>query len=731
MKRLLRLIFVLWLLVSTSALAGLLYLPTWLEGRILHALEEMGFPESTVTVASVRLDSATLTNIGIGADKKLSAQAIEIKFDPLSLFHKSIESITITGLDYQARWKDGKWDLGPLSSYKMTSEITGNAAWTLRQLKIVKSHFLLLLEDEPYLVPFGSKVDLTELQSGSISGNLLAMMPHPAVKGFISIHANAKVADRNLLISLDSQSNITATRIRHPSIPDTQAKLRLSDDSSFITVPLDQPGQWHFIAPRIQFIFQAGQNAVGLFAGKVEADGRHAAAEWEAAQTTFVDWKGIKADVATLKGRIEAEYASGQEILWKHNVQADLHDVQMTPAQVTIARLHGEFPGRFQMETVQWRNRDIPSITGNIDSSGGGIHITADCKPHDALPVKLAATVDASGAQFSAKLPPTELVDSRLIATLLPALQDLDIDGGIAATIDGEYKRDQLSARGRIDFEDATVQIHRWDVTAYGVGGSIIFDDLLKARTGPTQILTADRVKIGSIRLTDAQAEFQINSPTRVLLEQISCTIGDYGSLAAHAISIDTADFNIDTELYIENLNLGDWMSVLTQEKLSATGEIYGRVPVKYRPAEKKLELGNGYLYSGPEGGSLHVNEPRKIVDLLSQYDPRFAEGGQLQPVRIQAQEALDAFDYSLFRFDLAPEAGGGHMLRIETRGKGRAKPDGDKPLEIGSLVVNVHNFQQAVNAFMIGKLQLTPDQSVDRMLDRFFQNSSGQETKP
>jgi hypothetical protein len=364
--------------------------------------------------------------------------------------------------------------------------------------------------------------------------------------------------------------------------------------------------------------------------------------------------------------------------------------------------------------------RDWGGVKGRIETAGDALKLTGLWKPHEALPVKLSATVRGDGtADFGAELEPRELVDSRAIGSIVPGLGEIEIDGGMAGKVAGQWRDRKLQATGRIDLEDATVQARRWDVSAVGVRGSIVIDDLFAGRSAPEQTLTGRWLQIGAVTLGEPTIRFRIDSPRRGLLEHISCKAGASGRLSASAVNLDLDDPNIQTDLWAEDVNLGDWLSVLTQEKIGATGQVYGRLPIRYRPSQRSLDLSGGFLYSKPEGGTLRVGEPGKLVDLLGQWDPRFARGGELEQVRDQAAASLRDYDYALFRFDLVPE-GAGQTLRIETRARRQSGPDA--PV-VGSLVVNVRRFDQAVHLFMNGQLKLTPDQSVDRMLERFFQN--------
>jgi hypothetical protein len=231
------------------------------------------------------------------------------------------------------------------------------------------------------------------------------------------------------------------------------------------------------------------------------------------------------------------------------------------------------------------------------------------------------------------------------------------------------------------------------------------------------QRLRVERFQQGRITLTDGLIMFRIEAPDRLFIERTQWTVGDGGRVAAHAIRYDRDRPLVETELFIDDLNLEDWLSVLTQEQVSATGRLYGRVPLRVGVRESRYQVafGEGFLYSTAPSGTLRIPAAAGVSQMLAQADPRFATDSELVAVRQRLAAALTDFEYSIFRFDLIPQEDRTVTLRVRTSGKGRG-PQGQ---EIGSLTVNVNNFGQAANIALFGQWLL--GEGLEQRLEEFF----------
>lgn len=377
--------------------------------------------------------------------------------------------------------------------------------------------------------------------------------------------------------------------------------------------------------------------------------------------------------------------------------------------------------GRFNVERLLWDESELTGPSGTLAIADGQATLTGHWQPTLPTPITLTGHADAGSLKLVAELKHAEIVDPLLLSRAIPALSGWEIDGGLAGRVELSYDGRIWQPLASLELDDLAVRSREYDAQLSGINGTLTVDRFSPPLTPPSQRLTIDRFDMGELQLTEGSVGFRIESSREVLIERMRWSLGEESEFRVHGFRFNLDDTEIQTDIFVEQMNMNDWLAVLTDEAVSGTGQLHGRIPVIFRPhaPRNKLVLGDGFLYTNPGSGTLRVRDPQMVSNLLNQADRRFESDAAGRELRDQTVQALTDFEYSMVTFDLV-EAEDDVMLRIETRGKGR---HGGQPLEIGSLVINVRGFGDAVNLAMF--VSLSRQQAVDRALDTFFKRAT------
>jgi len=376
----------------------------------------------------------------------------------------------------------------------------------------------------------------------------------------------------------------------------------------------------------------------------------------------------------------------------------------------------GAATGRFKVERIRYGGDEFPPLAGELAWASDALHLSAQWAMIEQAIVNLGVTAGAEGVVVKADMPRTTIVDYDALGRRFSALRDYEIDGTFALDAQLAYRFGRLDPRIRLDMADASIRSNELDLAATGVDGTVTIDSLAPLTTDGGQRLSIRKFRSGKLLLTDGQLAFRLQRDGSVFVERTQWSLDGKGVLTVHAFTYNPDKVAIQTEVFIDDLNLGHWLSVLTEERVTGTGDLYGRLPITYRPgAEHPLKFGQGFLYAKPDGGTMQLRDAQQVGDLLERADPRYAKGGSLYNVRQRTTQALSDYAYDRFRFEIKDE-GGSRSLRVFTSGQGRT---GEKT-PIGGIDLNITGFEDAANAYLFTKLSL--DRALDRTLERVFE---------
>ncbi len=112
------------LVVALALVFGALCIPykSWFETRLEAILTDKGFQNVSLTISSIGLKSATLSNISIGGDMPLVLKNIDFAYSPRELWNGNLREFTASGLDLKIKQDGKEWAIQGLQGYKSGTE---------------------------------------------------------------------------------------------------------------------------------------------------------------------------------------------------------------------------------------------------------------------------------------------------------------------------------------------------------------------------------------------------------------------------------------------------------------------------------------------------------------------------------------------------------------------------------------------------------------------------------
>lgn len=405
-----------------------------------------------------------------------------------------------------------------------------------------------------------------------------------------------------------------------------------------------------------------------------------------------IAWRGFA--VPDFAGRIAvsgASFADTKSGLAVSGANADI------PIRHGVA---GSKPGGFKVPAIRWKDRTLPALAGDIQIQDGRLDANAQWPLFKEAAISLAARVNlfslSPGGTLTAKLPEFALADESQIRKLIhgSAAEGLDIDGTLGLDASLTFNGGDLTPRATVTLKDFNLHNNEQEFAAEGITGSVTFDSLAPT-TPPAQKFTIKKLKSKKLVLKDGTIAFRVESPDSLLVERTAWGFEDgQGSLHIHAFRYHPSQEKIDLEAFIENINVKQWISLITGDKAAGEGLMYGRVPVVFHTGKRKrIEFGRGFLYANPGTGWFQI----KSRDWLDQA----VGGAALDPGAIAAEvearikEGLGNFEYSYLTFEFFPEKEG-LLCVLVAKGKSR---NPDKPVNFQGITINFRGLEEAINA--------------------------------
>lgn len=120
------------------------------------------------------------------------------------------------------------------------------------------------------------------------------------------------------------------------------------------------------------------------------------------------------------------------------------------------------------------------------------------------------------------------------------------------------------------------------------------------------------------------------------------------GQIVVYSLNFGYEKANSGFTLELDRLDAGEFIRIFPKiEGSTATGRLYGKMPLRIEQKGTEVRLGEAFLYSPPgEVGNIQIKDPAVIIQLL-------ASVGVPESVCENLGKALQNLDYQTLRFDL------------------------------------------------------------------------------
>lgn len=766
------------------------FLPTLVEGIAIKQLAALGFKDPSLTVGDIGLTRGSFSDIRLA--EGVHAADLHITYSPLSLVSGKVHEVVLGSLRLRATHADGAFVIEGLPSFEKgadwpfrsvrlqsaglvitdasggTSELSFSGGMTVSEsglslqtdavvggrtikveadfsmdepglLRVRTARLSLLPTSYPDAIAAWPQVragtvtlrnaTLETDEAGGWKGDCPEVVfdvetraweyhgvELPALKGHIPLALSGD--GRSIRVRLTDRTGVALSQVRASvagrSLVIAGDVLAISPLEREPLLSVELPGEGRFTAKLAMSL-----NLQGGVKAKWGEDLDVTTAESGVQVTADISEVGTE----NITGRITL---SGAGV--KHT-EFEASDISATVPFVLVGPSSPD-PGRVKIERVSFRGKPLGTMDLTCLVSRDGIQATGKWDVAESVKANVEASFGGGVGRMAMDLAETDLEKLLPVMDAFVSMEGVSLAGRLDAKASVELEAGRLSQQLDLSLSDALYAEPESQMRIAGITGAIRFDSIWPPHTPGNQRLRVGRYEQGKVVLTDGDLRFSVQDDQQLNIERMDWTFGSGGRVTAHAIHFDRRNPSLDTELFVEDLNLEDWLTVLTNEKLTASGKLYGRVPFKARatPDGYKVAFGKGFLYNAPGMGSIQMKDATTVSELLARADPRFTQDPELRAVRERLSTALTDFEYSVFRFNLIPQPDGDTTLQMFTQGKGRG-PGGQ---EVGGLTVNFNNFQLATNIALFG--QSVFGKGVNRRLEEFFnpiEQKTPQEVQP
>ena len=373
------------------------------------------------------------------------------------------------------------------------------------------------------------------------------------------------------------------------------------------------------------------------------------------------------------------------------------------------------------IDKVVWDGVQYNSPTGQVSVVDGVIQLESNWPLFDNQPpLTLDAAIDLSQGSpqgtIAARMQNVHISDDQAIARQLRMAEGWRITGGFDFTADLTLSGTTLTPDARLILRDAAANNLKKDVAFTGIDANLKLDSLAPLSTPPDQRLSAKAGHIGKLEISNVVTIFRVESPQSIALDLAAGTIGKQGRIWVHACRFNPDRPVLQTQAFIEDKEIGEWLELLSDQKVKGEGALYGRLPLRVdSQRDPALTFGKGFLYAKPGGGYIEIKHGSEASEyVIKSIDDVF--GAIDQKVRGYLIEAVHDYGFERLQFDFYPQNNKLNCL-VTTSGKGRT---GAKA-PIGKLEVNIDDFGSLLSKRILRSANAPG--ALDDALQRIFGN--------
>jgi hypothetical protein len=376
--------------------------------------------------------------------------------------------------------------------------------------------------------------------------------------------------------------------------------------------------------------------------------------------------KPLKAAVYAPRAGISLMKSKGQ---WRGGLSVSAESIRLPEFQFKTGSLKAELPllhpaapgetGRIQLQQVSMRDNPLLDIDLAVKNIESGLSVEGRLRPL-ILPgadwncrAVLQLRPVLSG-RFELSFGPYDLSEPLLPGKYFQPLEGTSFSGNIEGGAEYRFGPAGSSGKASLHIAKGIFKSTPLNLTAEGIEGILVLPGLPELRTLPLQVLSCKSLRVGTIDISNLNAEYQIEPGCAFLLENFSANWCG-GRIYTQAMRITPGQRNLKAVVYCDGLILSRLLAEMGIAQAAGAGSIQGRMPVSI--GEQGIVLEPGYLYSEP--GDNHNLRVQGMDKMLEGLPPDSVQFSQMDI----AAEALKNFDYDWVKINFANV---GEALRLE-----------------------------------------------------------------
>ncbi|HFQ79885.1 MAG TPA: hypothetical protein ENK33_00750 [Desulfobacterales bacterium] len=323
----------------------------------------------------------------------------------------------------------------------------------------------------------------------------------------------------------------------------------------------------------------------------------------------------------------------------------------------------GSDSGKITISTIKRQEQKLGRVRLNIRESRQGLRLSGRWNlPWAETCIDIKGKANLFGTQPSANIRFNNGCQRRLhnfdLGRLVPHLKGYSTDGDIDLSGLAVYNDQGFKSRLRLKLTH--VQLNAPNLKLQDGSLSLSLPSLVPLKSAARQTLRFKGLKMGEISLAGGRVDFQIESPDSIFLEKSDLQWCG-GHVYTQAMRFSPKVHNYDFILHCDRLRIADLLRQFGAGEASGQGRVSGRIPIVIK--DGRLMPREGFLYSTPgEGGNIRVTGLEAITSGMAADSRQFA---QLD----LARAALKDFQYDWARLDLNAQ-GDDLIMRMQVDGK-------------------------------------------------------------
>lgn len=268
-----------------------------------------------------------------------------------------------------------------------------------------------------------------------------------------------------------------------------------------------------------------------------------------------------------------------------------------------------------------------------------------------------------------------------------------------AGVLQGVMRADPTT-RPSLELTVAGLDLATSNLSAQDLAGTIKLIDLFPPKSEPMQHLTAKKLTVGGVELTDGEAQLTIDTSGGGIFVGRTRWQWLGGRIAASDVQV-SREGPIKMVLHARDVDLHQLLALMAKGKASGTGKITGDIPITIDMTGADVQFGAATL-SAAAGGEVQIKDAEAIAPTAEAAAQAAKSPSQSAEIKRNITQALSDFQFEQLSAQLKNEPGGLMAdIHMVGHGRGGAKQGLDYNLRVHGVdkaLKTYLNIQSAVN---------------------------------